>query len=615
MKTGSVCIKWAALVSAAVFLASSCRRLPEMSLLEIEKLIASGDRLLLENTETKPYSGEAFKAGRPGGTWRDTILSDPKTFNQHIAERDGTSKGIIDLTLSSALEYDPVSRAWKSHLASAEIETDEKNGTLTVHYTLRPDAFWSWYGKSEKIPVTSDDVVFWFNEIEGDEAFQSSGYNSHFVKMQDGSEGKVQCVKVDEKRFDFIYPRVVADPFLSSNPTICPSFLYKKAKDEGGVEAVKNLFSADVDVRTIPSCGKWFITEYTPGQRLVCRRNPDYWEKDGEGRSLPYYDEAIFQIVGDKNTDYLLFRQGKTELYSVRPEELYDVVQRQKNSYRVFNAEGSLSSQFWSFNQNPKNRNEPFYRWFSDKSFRQAMSSLLNRERIISQTYRGLAEANYVFFSEINPFYNPDIQLEYRYSPEKAVELLEKSGFYRDSSKVLRDSNGNAVEFDLSVPSSSSIATDIAMIISDELSKVGVKLNVRQVEFQKLVDELTKTYEWQSIIIGLGSNSFPSQGSNVWPSGGNLHLWNPLQTEPATDWEARIDHLYNEGSYTIDVEESWKIWNEYQRIILEQCPVIYLVRPRSFVALRGRWDFSNFYYDNKNGAMTDRVFLSERQLF
>jgi peptide/nickel transport system substrate-binding protein len=112
------------------------------------------------------------------------------------------------------------------------------------------------------------------------------------------------------------------------------------------------------------------------------------------------------------------------------------------------------------------------------------------------------------------------------------------------------------------------------------------------------------------MIMGLsGSNIFPTQGSNVWPSDGNLHLWYPSQESPATEWEARIDYLYNEGAYTIDREKAQGIWDEYQRIILEQCPVIHLMRPRSFTALRDRWDFSNVYYDNLNGFETTHMFL------
>ncbi len=95
-----------------------------MTLSEIELLLEKGDSVLLEKTVSKPYEGQPFNPGRRGGVWNDTILSDPKTLNQYIAERDGTSAGIISLTLDSALEYDPTSRKWKPHCAKAEIETD-----------------------------------------------------------------------------------------------------------------------------------------------------------------------------------------------------------------------------------------------------------------------------------------------------------------------------------------------------------------------------------------------------------------------------------------------------------------------------------------------------------
>lgn len=599
----------AAVLFFAVFTVFSCRKTAEMTLAEIEEITKSGDSALIEKTVSRPWKSEPPESGMLGGTWNDAIFSDPKTFNQLIGERDGESSAIISETLDYLVEYDAYLREWKPRLAFFEIETDSKKRTLTVHYTLRENLFWSYLDNDRKIPVTSDDFVFWYNEIAGDEVFSSSGYGQQWCKMPDGTEKRIECVKIDDRRFDFVFPRIVAEPLLATNMSLCPSFIYKKAKDEGGPEAVKNLFSADCNPLSIPSCGKWYIAEYTPAQRIVFKRNPNYWNKDENGTSIPYYETKICQIVGDMNTNYLLFREGKTETFTPRPEEVYDVVENQKDQYTVFNAEGSMGAQLWSFNQNPKNSESLCYSWFTNKKFRQAMSCLLNRDRIISQTYRGLAEPKYDFFPDANPFYNPDITLQYRYDPNRAVKLLADIGFYRDSAGVMRDSAGNRIEYDLTVASANTVVNDIAMIITDECSKIGIKVNIRQTDFQKMVEMLTSTYEWQSLIIGLGANMFPSQGSNVWPSYGNLHLWNPLQKSPATEWEARIDYLYNEGCYTNSRSAAEKIWNEYQRLILEECPVIYLLRSRSFFAIRNKWNLKNVYYDNKNGAVCDFVYL------
>ncbi len=599
----------------AVFLIAlfSCSKIPEMTLEEIEIAKTSGTSELIEKTISKPWKGQKYKSGKVGGIWHTSITADPKSFNLLIAERDASTASILAHMHDYLVDYDYIKKEFVPLCATPEVSVDEKKQTLTVKYTLRDNLFWSYYDSDKKIPVTADDVVFWYDEIEGDENFHSSAYNSQFVEMPDGSIERITIEKLNEKTFAFHYPRIDSNPLLSSNRNFGPKFLYEEAKRNGGIKGVQDLLSIATDPKTIPSMGMWFLIEYTPGQRLVFARNPDYWRKDDNNVSVPYPEKKIVQIVSDTNTQFLLFKEGQQETYSPRPEDVDELVENQherKNSWTVFNAEGSLSAPLWSFNQNPKNSEQIYYSWFTKKEFRQAMSCLLNRDRIISQAYRGLAEPKYSFFAEANPFFNPEITLEYKYNPDRAVELLSKIGFTQNAQKIMVDKKNNPVEFDLSIVSDSSTYTDIASIIADECAKIGITVKIRNVDFQKLVEQLTSTYDWQSLMIGLGSNYFPTQGSNVWPSTGNLHLWHPLQTKPHTRWEERIDYLYNEGSCTIDKNKAQKIWDEYQKIILEECPVIYLVRSRSFFAIRNNWDLTNFYYDNIGGAVTDFVSIN-----
>ena len=577
-----------------------------MSLEELEALNPEGVQELLAKTLTKPWRGEEFVPGALGGSWNTSMIKDPKSFNHLIAERDAETAAIVGSLVDPLLDYDRLKREWKPQCASPEIIVNEEDQTLDVIYTLRDDLYWSYYNSGRKIPVTSDDVIFWYDEIEGDKAFNSSAYNGQFLTMEDGSEARITIEKIDNKRFRFHFPRIVAEPLLSTNRDFGPRHVYEPAKTANGAQGVLDLFSVDSDPKLIPSMGRWFLVEYYPSQRLVFKRNPDYWRKDSAGLSLPYIEEYIVQILPDQNTEYLVFKEGNLESYLARPEDLNELVNRQ-TSYTVFNAEGSLGATLWGFNQNPKNSDAPYYDWFTKKEFRQAMSCLLNRERLNMQVYRGLAEPKLDFFPPPNPFYNPDIVLQYQYNPQQAMELLESAGFTLDNRGVLRDEKKRRVEFDLAFPADVSVYTDVTSIIVVELGKAGIKVNLRATDFQKLVEQLTFTYDWQSLMIGLGTNLFPTQGSNVWPSTGNLHFWHPLQEKPATEWEARVDYLYNEGSYTIDREKAKIYWDEYQRLILEQCPVIYMMRSRSFWALQNRWDFSNVYYDNLNEANLDEA--------
>ena len=603
---------------------SSCFKTEEVSLEEWKNITVAGLDELLAMTRSKPWRGEEFVSGPPGGVWNSAVVSEPKTFNLLVAERDAPSSAIARMMLDSLLDYDMVNREWKPRAASYKIEVDNNAKTLRVIYTLRDDLYWSFYNSEKKIPVTSNDVIFWYNEIQGDRAFLSSSFNSQFIMLEDGSAARVTIERINDKQFAFFFPRIVADPLLSTNMTFGPGFIFEEAKKKKGVQGVMDLFSIASDPREIPSMGRWFLIEYVPGLRLVFHRNSDHWEKDSAGFAYPYSSESIVQILPDTNTQFLVFQEGRLESYSARPEDIDEIIKGQagqrrsnrirnnKGDYTVFNAEGSLGAPLWSFNQNPRNSEQPFYDWFTKKEFRQAMSSILNRDRIVSQVFRGLAEPKLDFFPPPNRFYNQDIKLKYTYNPQRAIELLASIGITRDAAGVMRDNLGRAIEFDLSITSDVTILSDTASIIVDEAAKIGIKINVRPTDFQKLVDQLTNTYDWGSVIISLGANLFPSQGSNVWPSDGNLHLWHPLQKSPGTHWETRIDYLYNEGSFTVDPEKARVIWDEFQSIILEYLPLIYLTRSRSFFAIQNRWDFTNFFFDNLNGAETSYVFLKQQ---
>jgi len=617
MKNFLVTTLAAATLAVLALAAASCSKPEELTLAEADALSAagaSGIDDLLARTVSKPYQGQPWTTGAVGGSWNGSKLKDPKSFNDVIAEQDAETSAVVSALRDWLMDYDPLKREWTPRLASFEITTDEAADTLRIVFTLRDDAFWTYYGTDRREPVTSDDVIFWYDDIEGDPAFNSSGYNSQFVTMRDGTEKHIDIERIDDKRFAFNYPRIVADPLLSTNMDFGPRHVYKPAKDAGGPEAVLNLFSVDSDPRAIPSCGEWFLTEYTPSQRLVFTRNADFWDKDAAGVASPYLETQIIKIVSDQNTQKLLFQSGELETYSPRPEDLDEIIGGQAaGAYTVFNAEGAFTAQFWSFNENPaKNADKPFHAWFVRKEFRQAMSRIVNRDRLNTQVYRGLAQPKTYAFPPTNPFYNPAITFQYTYDPAEAERLLGTIGMKRGADGVMRDDAGNAVEFDLAITGDNTVTADVASVIADEASKIGVKINIRALDFQKIVDDLFSGFEWQSVIIGLtGSEMFPTQGSNVWPSTGNLHLWYPRQPAPATDWEARIDYLYNEGSYTADKDAARPIWDEYQRIILEQCPVIYLMRSRSFYALNNRWDFSNFYYDNISGVKSQWVFARQ----
>ena len=558
---------------------------------------------------TERHGCQEFALGTVGGTWLTSINNDPKSFNTMLA-RDGDTGAVVGVLFDYLADYDPCTREFLPNLASFEVVADEAADTLTVIYTLRDDLYWTTLADPDtRVKVTSDDIVFWYDEIEGDQELQQPGYAGQFIEMADGSEARIEVERIDDLTVAFHYPRIVANPILSTNMEFGPRYIYEPAKEEGGAEGVLNLFSIDTDPATIPSIGGYYIAEYEPGVRVVAVRNPNYWKKDDAGVTLPYIERAVYQIVPDRNTEFLLFKEGNKDAYSVRPEDLDELLDAEDPDYTVYNGGATLGSSFVSFNQNPDTMDPLVYRWFSQTEFRQAMSSVLNRDRIASQVYRGLAEPALHFFARANPYFDESIRQRFDYDPDRARELLAAIGIRPNAEGLMEDADGNHVEFNIHVGASNNVAVDIMNIFADELKQIGITGNVRPIDFQKLVEMLTSTYDWHVATASLGSNYWPEGGSNVWQSKGNFHLWHPLQEEPYTEWEARVDHLYNEGRFTIDKEKAKAIYDEYQQLLLDQAPMIYVVYPLSFLAVRDKW--ANVFYDTLNGLDSTYLYLPD----
>ncbi|TVR85624.1 MAG: ABC transporter substrate-binding protein, partial [Spirochaetaceae bacterium] len=309
---------------------------------------------ILERTVSRPGGEEPFRVGAVGGTWISSINNDPRTFNT-LTARDGDTRTVIDPLFDFLADYDPYKREFTPALATFEVHADEDNDSLRVVYTLRDELYWTTPNSSPDtwVEVTSDDVVYWYNEINGDRSLQLPGYAGQFIEMPDGTAARIEVERIDDRSFAFIYPRIVANPILSTNMQFGPRHIFQPAKEAGGAEGVLDLFSVDTPVREIPSVGQYHLIEYDPGVRVVLQRNPNYWKTDEAGTSLPYIERIEYRIVPDKNSEFLMFRDGSRDSYSTRPEDLDTLLRQPNPDYTVFNGGATLGSAFFTFNQNP----------------------------------------------------------------------------------------------------------------------------------------------------------------------------------------------------------------------------------------------------------------------
>jgi peptide/nickel transport system substrate-binding protein len=185
---------------------------------------------------------------------------------------------------------------------------------------------------------------------------------------------------------------------------------------------------------------------------------------------------------------------------------------------------------------------------------------------------------------KITFWFNQDLQPD-PYSPDAALAKLQLDGFQRQSG-TLRDASGNAVEFSIITNAGNKYRERMAILVQQDLQKIGVKVNVVTLDFPSLIERISQSFNYEAVILGLTNVDLdPNAQMNVWLSSSENHQWNPQQKAPETAWEASIDGLMREQASSSDSNRRKKAFDQIQRIVVEQAPFIYLVNRNALSAV------------------------------
>ena len=128
----------------------------------------------------------------------------------------------------------------------------------------------------------------------------------------------------------------------------------------------------------------------------------------------------------------------------------------------------------------------------------------------------------------------------------------------------------------------------LAMVtmMQQDLSKIGIRLNVVTLDFPSLIERISHTFNYESCLLGLVNDDLdPSAQMNVWLSSSSDHQWNPEQKTPATAWEAELDQLMHAQASTNNPKKRKQYVDRVQEIVYEQNPFIYLVNKDGLSAI------------------------------
>src|SRR5262249_32692259 len=153
----------------------------------------------------------------------------------------------------------------------------------------------------------------------------------------------------------------------------------------------------------------------------------------------------------------------------------------------------------------------------------------INREDIVRIVFHGHARPAVGPVSPANKYWFNAKLSPHPFDQKSALARLAQDGFQMHEG-VLRDRNGNAVEFSIITNAGNKYRERMATMIQQDLSDIGIKLNVVTLDFPSLIERITRTYNYEACLLGLTNNDLdPDSQMNVWLSSGENHQWNPNQ--------------------------------------------------------------------------------------
>lgn len=533
-----------------------------------------------------------------------STIQDPKTFNYALNQE---FPSIFLFCFRGLTRQEGTTGLLKPDLAESwQISPDQRR----VTFTLRDGLQWS-----DGQPLTADDVVFTYRDVVFNPKIPAE---SQEVLRLGENRTLPDVKKIDNRRVEFTLAEPFA-PFLSatqgppSDIVILPKHKLEQSVqtlDANGNPLFLSTWGTDTDPQEIVVNGPYQIEQYRPGERVIFRRNPYYWEKTSSGQALPFVDRIIWQIAESTDSQLLAFRSGDLDAMGdvrpLRPEYFSLLKQEEKRGrFKIYTGGPWSGNTFITFNLNQaKNaQGQPLVNpiksgWFNLLAFRQAVAYAIDRPRLINNIYRGISAPQDSPISVQSPFFlKPEQGLRvYDYDPAKAKQLLESAGFRYDASGQLFDAAGHRVEFTLHTNAGNKLREAIGSQIRDDLAKIGMRVNFAPISFNTLISKTNDARDWDCVLLGFTGGIEPHGGANLWTSNGSSHLFNlgpqpgqpPLTGWTVSEWEKSIDRVFKAGAREFDPQKRKPFYDQFQIIVQDELPVIHLVHEIALMAVRDR---------------------------
>jgi len=492
--------------------------------------------------------GHALAQG--GGELRFCLRTEPKTFNPLKVEEDASGSiryltgGVLVRINRQTQQLEPeLAQSWKVSKDGRQISFHVRSGISF----------------SDGTPFTAADVAYTMQQLM-DPALHSPTGDA----FRSGA-GSVETKVISPTQISIKFPAQVAElDRLFDGVAILSEHSPKKE---------------------MAVLGPFVVADYKPGSTVLLQRNPNYWKSDEQGHKLPYLDSIRLDIQPNRDVEMLRFKRGELDLINSLDSEYFDKLAA-TSPQLVHDAGASLDSEQLWFNEVAKAPIPAYKRnWFHSANFRRAISEAINREDLSRVVFHGHAQPAVGPFSPANKFWFNNKLKPQPYSPDSALKALQAEGF-RMENGTLKDKDRNEVVFSIITNAGNKYRERMAVLIQEDLQKIGIHVNVVTLDFPSLIERMTQTFDYEAIILGLTNVDLdPNSEMNVWLSSSENHQWNPQQKTPETPWEAEIDRLMRAQASTSDPKKRKEAFDRVQEIVVEQAPFIFLINKNALSAV------------------------------
>ena len=492
----------------------------------------------------------AHVAAQAGGELKFCLRTEPKTFDPLKVEDQSSAAlryltgGVLVRVNRQTQELEPeLARSWKV----------SKDGRQ-ITFRLRPGLSFS-----DGTPFSAGDVAYTVQQLM-DPALHSATGDA----FRSGA-GNVETKVISPTQISITFPASVAG--------------LDRLFDQVAILSERST------KKEMAVLGPFMLADYKPGATVLLKRNPNYWKTDEQGRKLPYLDSIRLDIQANRDVEMLRFKRGELDLINSLDSEYFDKLAA-TSPQLVHDAGPSLDSEQLWFNEVAK-APLPAYKknWFRSANFRRAISEAINRDDLSRVIFHGHAQPALGPFSPANKFWFNGKLKPQTYSPDAALKALQSDGF-RLENGALKDKDGNEVVFSIITNAGSKTRERMAVLIQEDLQKIGIHVNVVTLDFPSLIERMTQSFDYEAIILGLTNVDLDPNGEmNVWLSSSENHQWNPQQKTPETAWEAEIDRLMRAQAASTDPKRRKEAFDRVQEIAVEQEPFIFLINKNALSAV------------------------------